>query len=101
VTRLLALAFLATVLLGGCADEANDVTCGEFAGMSTDQRRIVVRDLAQENDTEAELAELGEGDRGVDLASLGIAERCAGAEDDATISEVFAPDAPTPATPTG
>ncbi len=89
----------ASVVLTGCAEEANDVTCGEFAGMSTDQRRIVVRDIAKENDTEGELDKLGEGDRGVDLAAQGIAQRCAGEDDGATLSEVFAPEAPP--TPTG
>ncbi len=69
--------------------------------MSTDQRRVVVRDIAQENDTEDELAELGEGDRGVDLAAQGIAQQCAGEDEDATLSDVFAPDEPlTPSTST-
>ena len=80
----------ASAALTGCADEANDVTCGEFAGMSTDQRRVVVRDIAKENETQDELADLGEGDRGADLAAQGIAQRCAGEDDGATISDVFA-----------
>lgn len=93
-----AAAVAATALLAGCADEANDVTCGEFAGLSTDQRRVVVRDVAEENGTEDALAELGEGDRGVDLAAQGIAQRCAEEDDGATLAEVFAPD--DPVTPT-
>ena len=99
--RVLAVAALLAVCGAGtsCAEEANDVTCGEFAGMSTDQRRVVVRDIARENDTEDELAELGEGDRGVDLAAQGIAQQCDREDEDATLSEVFAPAEPPTPTP--